>query len=112
MLIIVSQCSEGWGNPDTEKFATEFDNMLDREVFLRDNFGIGRYVGYRIFEAATQVHFIIVSDMDPEGFGKTDIIACKTIDEAIAKAHEITGKEKMSTYIMPFAANTMASTDL
>ena len=50
--------------------------------------------------------------MDPEGFGKTDIIACKTIDEAIAKAHEITGKEKMSTYIMPFAANTMASTDL
>ena len=58
------------------------------------------------------VHFSIVSDMDPEGFGKTDIIACKTIDEAIAKAHEITGKEKMSTYIMPFAANTMASTDL
>ena len=112
VVIIVSQCSEGWGNPDTEKFATEFDNMLDREVFLRDNFGIGRYVGYRIFEAATQVHFIIVSDMDPEGFGKTDVIPCKTVEEAIAKAHEITGKEKMSTYIMPFAANTMASTDL
>ena len=112
VLIIVSQCSEGWGNPDTEKFATEFDNMLDREIFLRDNFGIGRYVGYRIFEAATQVHFIIVSDMDPAGFGKTDIIACRTVEEAIAKAHEITGKEKMSTYIMPFAANTMASTDL
>lgn len=112
VVIIVSQCSEGWGNPDTEKFATEFDNMLDREVFLRDNFGIGRYVGYRIFEAATQVHFIIVSDMDPSGFSKTDVIACRTIEEAIAKAHEITGKEKMSTYIMPFAANTMASTDL
>ena len=112
VVIIVSQCSEGWGNPDTEKFAMEFDNMLDREVFLRDNFGIGRYVGYRIFEVATQVHFIIVSDMDPAGFSKTDIIPCKTIEEAIAKAHEITGKEKMSTYIMPFGANTMASTDI
>ena len=74
VVIIVSQCSEGWGNPDTEKFAMEFDNMLDREIFLRDNFGIGRYVGYRIFEVATQVHFIIVSDMDPAGFSKTDII--------------------------------------
>ena len=46
------------------------------------------------------------------GFSKTDIIPCKTIEEAIAKAHEITGKEKMSTYIMPFGANTMASTDI
>ena len=112
VVIIVSQCSEGWGNPDTEKFALDFDNMYDREVYLRDNFGIGMYVGYRIFNAATEVHFIIVSDMDPEAFAKTDVIPCKTIEEAIAKAHEITGKEKMSTYIMPFAGNTMASTDI
>lgn len=112
VLILVSKCGEGWGNPDTEKFAFEFDNMLDREVFLRENFGIGRYVGFKLFEVATQVHYILVSDMAPELFAKTDIIPCKTVEEAIAKAHEITGKEKMSTYIMPFAATTMASMDL
>lgn len=112
VLILVSKCGEGWGNPDTEKFAFEFENMIDREVFLRDNFGIGRYVGFKLFEVATQVHYILVSDMAPELFAKTDIIPCKTVEEAVAKAHVITGKEKMSTYIMPFAATTMASMDL
>ncbi|MBD9218784.1 nickel-dependent lactate racemase [Anaerotignum sp. MSJ-24] len=112
VLILVSQCSEGWGNPDTEKFAFEFDNMLDREVFLRENYGIGRYVGFRLFEVATQIHYILVSDMDPDQFVKTDVIAVKTIEEAIAKAKEITGKDRLSTYIMPYAANTMASMDI
>ena len=86
--------------------------MLDREVFLRENYGIGRYVGFRLFEVATHIHYILVSDMDPDQFVKTDVIAVKTIEEAIAKAKEITGKDRLSTYIMPYAANTMASMDI
>ena len=50
--------------------------------------------------------------MDPAGFAKTDVIGCKTMEEAIAKAYEITGKDHLKTYIMPYAANTMASTDI
>ena len=112
VLILVSQCSEKWGNPDTEKFAYDFDNNVDREVYLRDNFGIGIYVGFRLFEVGEQIHYIIVCDMDPKEFDKTDIIPCPTVEAAIAKAKELTGKDKMSTYIMPYAASTMASMDL
>ena len=70
------------------------------------------HICFRLFEVATQIHYILVSDMDPDQFVKTDVIAVKTIEEAIAKAKEITGKDRLSTYIMPYAANTMASMDI
>jgi nickel-dependent lactate racemase len=112
VLILVSECREKFGNPDTEKFAYEFDNMVDREVYLRDNYGIGRFVGFRLFEVATQIHLILVSSMKPENFAKTDILTANTVEDAIALAKKITGKESMSTYIMPYAANTMASMEI
>lgn len=112
VLILVSECREGFGNPDTEKFAFEFDNMLDREIYLRDNFGIGRFTGFRLFEVGSQIHFILVSSMKPEMFAKTDIHTAATVEEAIELAKKLTGKERLSTYIMPYAANTMASMNL
>lgn len=112
VLILVSECREGFGNPDTEKFAFEFDNMLDREIYLRENYGIGRFTGFRLFEVATKVHFILVSSMAPEMFAKTDIHTAPTVEEAVLLAKKLTGKEHLSAYIMPYAANTMASQDL
>ena len=49
--------------------------------------------------------------MKPEMFAKTDIHTAETVEDAIELAKKLTGKEKLSTYIMPYAANTMASTD-
>ena len=76
--------------------------MIDREIYLRENYGIGRFVGFRLFEIATQLHFILVSSMNAKEFEKTDIQLAK----------KLTGKEHLSTYIMPYAANTMASTEI
>lgn len=112
VLILVSECREGFGNPDTEKFAYEFDNMIDREIYLRENYGIGRFVGFRLFEIATQLHFILVSSMNAKEFEKTDIHVADSVEEAIELAKKLTGKEHLSTYIMPYAANTMASTEI
>lgn len=86
--------------------------MIDREIYLRENYGIGRFVGFRLFEIATQLHFILVSSMNAKEFEKTDIHVADSVEEAIELAKKLTGKEHLSTYIMPYAANTMASTEI
>ncbi len=50
--------------------------------------------------------------MKAEEFAKTDIHVAGSVEEAIELAKKLTGKEHMSTYIMPYAANTMASTEI
>ena len=57
------------------------------------------------FEYPEENHLIVVSDIDPEIFKKSKIHGVHTIDEAIKLAHELTGKEHMSTCIMPYEAN-------
>ena len=68
--------------------------------------------GTKGLEVGSQIHFILVSSMKPEMFAKTDIHTAATVEEAIELAKKLTGKERLSTYIMPYAANTMASMNL
>lgn len=109
VMIIVSECSEGWGSPDTEKFAVDFDNTLDREQYCRDNYTIGMNVAYLEFALAEELHFILVSSMAPELFSKTKIHPVSTITEAIELAKKLTGKDHLSTYLLPHGANTCVS---
>ncbi len=107
VMIIAAECCEFFGSEDTENIIVKYDNMMDRERDLRDNFSIGKFAGYRPVEIAEQVHMILVSSFTPEMLKNTKIICASTMDEAIEKAKSILGKEHPSTIIMPYAANTL-----
>ena len=106
VMILVSECREGIGNADTEKMLFDFDNPTDRELYTRENYTIGLNVAYMITAVAEECHLIVVSSLDPATFAKTRIHPARDVNEAIALAHQLTGKEHIKTYIMPYGANT------
>ncbi len=106
VMIIVSECREGIGNADTEKMLFDFDNASDREIYTRENYTIGLNIAYMITAFAEEFHLIMVTSLDPSIYAKTKIHAAKNVDEAVALARKLTGKEHIKTYIMPYGANT------
>ncbi len=109
--IVVSECREGIGNADTVKLLTEMETAREREIYTRDNYTIGLNIAYMLTQYAEDRHMIIVSSIDPKMFEKSKIHGVSTVQEAIELAHKLTGKEHLSTYIMPYAANTCASVE-
>lgn len=106
-IIILSECSEGLGGDDgVRMMLTDFDNNLDREKELRDNYSISKHTSYIACDTAEKFNLILVSNIDPQLMKNTKIRVVKTLDEAL----ELVKKEKgehLRTYIMPHAANTL-----
>lgn len=111
VMIIVSECSEGFGNAETEHMMLNFDNMLDRERDTRNEYSIGKGVAYLECEFGEKYNFILVSKMTQEQLGNTSIKPAGTIAEALELAYKIKGKRNLKTYLMPYGANTMPIID-
>mgnify|MGYP000135297597 FL=1 len=86
IMIMLSESREGFGSPDTEQQITGYDNMLDREKALRENYSIGAHTGYLYAETAEKYTFIFVTDFGAENFSKTKMHIARTLDEALELA--------------------------
>ena len=107
-MILLSRCSEGFGNPDVETQICAYSDMQAREKALRDTFSIGSYVGFLFAEAAEKHNLILVTDMDAALFGKTKMHVCHSLDEAVDKARHFLGNELVVlTMIMPHGASNL-----
>ncbi|MDT8719538.1 nickel-dependent lactate racemase [Clostridium sp. 19966] len=106
-MIILTQCKEGIGESDDVKhMILDFDNMLDREKDLRENYTISKYVGYFFCECAEKYKLILVSEIEPALLSKTKIILTKTLEEALKIAYD--GENKNATInLMPHGATTL-----
>lgn len=105
-LIVLTECSEGIGGDEgIVDILTGFDNMKDRERYLRDAYSITKFVGYYFCATAQKYTFILVTGLDPAIFKTTGIIAVKTLDEALQIAKK-TLPEGYKATIMPHGANT------
>lgn len=91
IMIMLSECREGFGSPDTERQITGFDNMLDREKALRDSYSIGAHTGYLYADTAEKYTFIFVTDFEARNFSKTKMHIVRTLDEALALAARLNG---------------------
>ncbi len=109
VLIIISDCTEGFGSSDTEYILTKFDNMFDREKDVRKIYSIGKGIGYAICETSEKFNYILVTKMKPELFEKTKIIAVESIGAALEIAYKIKETKNLKTYLMPVGANTKAT---
>ncbi|AOY78101.1 nickel-dependent lactate racemase [Clostridium formicaceticum] len=105
-IIILSECSEGFGNADVQEIIQDYDTMLEREKALRENFSIAKYIGYFVSEAAVNFTLILVSNIDGELVERANIKVVKTIQEALAIAYQKQG-EDLKAYLMPYGANTL-----
>lgn len=106
VMILLSECSDGFGNEVIRKITQDFDNVVDREIELRRDYSIAKYIGYYVSEVASKTNMILLSSMNPEDLSMANISVVKTIDEALELAKKLKG-ENLKTYLMPHGANTL-----
>ena len=82
-MILVNKCNEGLGNPLMEEMIGEFSTMLDREIFLRKNYTIGRFIAYYGCEIASKHKVILVTDMNEPSLSNAGIVSFPTLQEAV-----------------------------
>lgn len=107
-MILLSQCREGFGDPDCEAQICSYDTMEEREKALRADFSIGGFVGFLFAETSENYHLILVTDIPSERFQRTKIQVAGTLDEALALAKECNGGslEGVETVLMPYGGST------
>lgn len=107
-MILLSECREGFGDPDCEAQICNYDTMADREKDLRANFSIGGFVGFLFAETSENYHMILVTDLPAERFARTKIQVAHTLDEALALAAKCNGGslDGVETTLMPHGGST------
>lgn len=108
-MILLTECSEGFGNDDFEYQITKIDSMEEREKALRADFSIGAFVGFDFSETAEKYNMILVTSIPQEKLSKTKIHAVKTLDEALEVAKKLNGGsiDDMKVALLPHGANTL-----
>lgn len=107
-MILLSECREGFGDPDCEAQICNYDTMADREKDLRANFSIGGFVGFLFAETSENYHLILVTDLPAERFARTKIQVARTLNEALALAAKCNGGslDGVETTLMPHGGST------
>lgn len=107
-MILLSQCREGFGDPDCEAQICAYDTMEEREKALRADFSIGGFVGFLFAETSENYHLILVTDIPKERFERTKIQVAQTLDEAMALAAQWNGGslDGVETVLMPYGGST------
>jgi len=101
VVIVLADCSEGMGNPEVESILRNFNNNLERENELRENYTIAKYIGFLSAWYSEVYNIIYVSSIDPSLVGNTSIKVTKTLDEALEEVKKIKGTLDLKTYVMP-----------
>lgn len=104
-IIILSECIEGVGNVDLKTIIQDYENNVDREKAVRENFTVAKYIGYNMAEASEHFKIIFVSNIDKNIFKNINIQVVSTIYEALEITYKENGRE-LKTYFMPYGANT------
>lgn len=108
-MILLSQCREGFGDPDCEAQICNYDTMEEREKALRADFSIGGFIGFLFAETAEHYHLILVTDLPAERFGRTKIQVARTLDEALELAAQHCGGSLagVETTLLPHGGSTV-----
>jgi nickel-dependent lactate racemase len=105
-VVILASCVEGYGNEETQMMLKKFKNSDEREVELRREFTIAKYVGYCAGAAAEQFDFHLVTDMEADLLEGTGIKISRTLDEALEKVYAVHGRS-LKTWLMSQGVNTL-----
>ena len=105
-MLVLSACTEGYGNEEVQKMLLDFPDNDARESELRREFTIAKHVGFCTGETAERFDFHLVTKMDPALLEGTGVVASRTVEEAMEKIHAKHGSS-LKTWLMPQGANTL-----
>jgi nickel-dependent lactate racemase len=105
-VVILASCVEGYGNEEMQMMLQSFKNSDEREIELRREFTIAKYVGHCVGYDAEKFDFHLVTDIEPALLEGTGINVSKTLDEAMEKVYSTHGRD-LKTWLMPDGANTL-----
>jgi len=104
-IILLAECSEGYGEPTFEKWVEEAnapDDIIER---LKKKFVLGGHKAYAIARAVKEVEVILISSLPPEKAYKLYFIPMEDISQTTEYVKEKYG-EDFQAYILP-SGNTV-----
>ena len=104
-IILLAECSEGYGEPIFEKWIEEADAPDDIIKRLKKKFVLGGHKAYSIAKLAKEVEVIFVSSLPSEKIRKLFFIPMENISQAIEYIKDKYG-EDFQAYILP-SGNTV-----
>jgi len=109
-IVLVAECSEGYGNQEFYRAISRFKNDLSSlEKLLRKRFSIGGFVSYRFLRALKRANIMMVSAV-PDYYvsGIQGLKIFRTATEALKYALEETGK-KARVSVIPYGNHVILS---
>lgn len=106
-IILLAECSEGFGNQVFERWACEAKTAKDCVDRFGREYEFGGHKAALIARESLKHDLILVSAMPPEKVEKCFFTPAKTLGEALVKARERHGKDAR-TLVMPYGNLTLA----
>lgn len=107
-IILLAECSEGFGNPVFERWACEAESAKDCIDRFGREYEFGGHKAALIARESLKYNLILVSAMPFKQVEKCFFKPAKTLDEALAMARERHGKDAR-TLVMPHGNLTLAT---
>lgn len=94
VIVLVAECSEGYGNRVFYDWTMKFKSIVDMEREIKRNFAVGGHVAYYLMRALEGAKIILVSVMpDYYATGVFRLRTAKTLNSALDAAFRITGRK-------------------
>jgi len=104
-IILLAECSEGYGEPTFKKWIEEANTPDDIIKRLKNKFVLGGHKAYSIAKLAKEVEVIFVSSLPSETIRKLFFIPMENISQALNYVQDKYG-ENFQAYILP-SGNTV-----
>ncbi|MGB6371449.1 MAG: nickel-dependent lactate racemase [Atribacterota bacterium] len=104
-IILLAECSEGYGEPTFENWIEEANTPDDIIKRLNKKFVLGGHKAYSIAKLSKEVEVILISSLPPEKVRKLFFIPMENISQTIEYIQDKYGKD-FQAYILP-SGNTV-----
>ena len=104
-IVLLAECSEGYGEPTFEKWVEEANSPNDIIERLKKKFVLGGHKAYAIAKLTKEVEVILISSLPPDKVRKLFFIPMENISQTIEYIKEKYG-EDFQAYILP-SGNTV-----
>jgi nickel-dependent lactate racemase len=106
VILLISACSEGYGNDEMQQILRNYPNSIEREREVRKSFTIAKYIGYCMGVAAEENDCYLVTRMNPGLLDGTGFTVTQSLDEALEKIYA-RHSGILRTWLMPHGGNTL-----
>jgi nickel-dependent lactate racemase len=104
-IILLAECTEGYGEPIFEQWIKEADSPEDIIKRIKEKFVLGGHKAYGIARVVKEVEVILISSLPPDKVRKLFFIPIENISQAIDYVKNKYGKD-FQAYILP-SGNTV-----